>query len=521
MRAGWYKGDKINIRGICYDQLGVQLDHDLISKSLGSLKTEESVRLFLKSIIGNFSLMFETESHLYCLTDLIASTPLFYFLSDSAAHVSDDIYELYSVSGSKIDNELFEELYTFGYVLGGNTLCEGIRKMSANSLTIFRKSDQSVTSETVKTFENRISPNIEKNELFGMIQKSLSNAFNRMLESLDGKHIVVPLSGGFDSRLLVCELKSLGVSDLTCFTYGEIDDYDVRESKRVAGKLGYKWLFIEYTETIWKNFVADSQTADYLNFAGQLNTLPHFQDFIAVKYLKENELIPENSVIIAGHTGDLLGGKQIPVEIVESKSQNWTVERFNKLLLRKHANYGFVSQKITRRLRETILERNIYPPHDGDEDSFIRALDIWNFYERQQKFIINSVRVYEFFGYEWRLPLWDSEIADLWYGMPSVYRKNKTLYNDYLNEQLFAEFELGKRYKHIRERGVIGLSIKGIARLGKDVMASLGIIKRSPFLKFFRREVKLEFRYYRQKALSDRDLMAQFTLYYNRIISKL
>jgi hypothetical protein len=34
--------------------------------------------------------------------------------------------------------------------------------------------------------------------------------------------------------------------------------------------------------------------------------------------------------------------------------------------------------------------------------------------ERQAKFICSSVRVYEDFGFEWRLPLFDHELMDFW-----------------------------------------------------------------------------------------------------------
>ncbi|WP_269848621.1 asparagine synthase-related protein [Methanosarcina horonobensis] len=48
--------------------------------------------------------------------------------------------------------------------------------------------------------------------------------------------------------------------------------------------------------------------------------------------------------------------------------------------------------------------------------------------ERQAKFIINSVRVYEFFGYEWRIPLWDAELMEFFLRVPIEHRINRNLY---------------------------------------------------------------------------------------------
>ena len=42
------------------------------------------------------------------------------------------------------------------------------------------------------------------------------------------------------------------------------------------------------------------------------------------------------------------------------------------------------------------------------------AFEVWDWQERQAKWIVNSVRNYEFYGYEWRMPLWYNEIMDYW-----------------------------------------------------------------------------------------------------------
>jgi len=59
--------------------------------------------------------------------------------------------------------------------------------------------------------------------------------------------------------------------------------------------------------------------------------------------------------------------------------------------------------------------------------------------ERQAKFIVNSVRVYEFWGYEWRIPLWDNQLMDFFSGVPLKLRLEKKLY-DPLVDRVYGAF---------------------------------------------------------------------------------
>ena len=38
-----------------------------------------------------------------------------------------------------------------------------------------------------------------------------------------------------------------------------------------------------------------------------------------------------------------------------------------------------------------------------------QALEAWDSRERVSKYIVNSVRAYEFWGYDWWVPFWDAE----------------------------------------------------------------------------------------------------------------
>jgi len=58
-------------------------------------------------------------------------------------------------------------------------------------------------------------------------------------------------------------------------------------------------------------------------------------------------------------------------------------------------------------------------------ESFVSLCECRNISVRQAEFIVNSVRVYEFFGYEWYSPIWNSEIMGFWAKVSLKYRIKK------------------------------------------------------------------------------------------------
>ena len=68
-------------------------------------------------------------------------------------------------------------------------------------------------------------------------------------------------------------------------------------------------------------------------------------------------------------------------------------------------------------------------------ETFAAASAWFNVQERQAKFIVNSVRAYEYFGYEWLIPLWDNALFDFWAKVPITLRYQRRLYFQAVNHR--------------------------------------------------------------------------------------
>ena len=71
--------------------------------------------------------------------------------------------------------------------------------------------------------------------------------FKRIVEDTSNKNVWVPLSGGLDSRLVICKLKEHGCENLRAFSYGPPGNYEASAARHVAEVLKVPWVFVPDT----------------------------------------------------------------------------------------------------------------------------------------------------------------------------------------------------------------------------------------------------------------------------------
>ena len=426
----WIKGNILINNSILKNDEIIQISHELVN--------EEKNEDILQSLNGSYSLVIETPEKILGVVDRLRSIPLFYYQKDDDFVISDDANYLREKFSPSFNEEAGAEFLVTGYVTGNETLFKYIYQIRAGEYFIYNKSDGSLKTYYYHRYLHGNYLSEPDEVLLSRLDDIMLRVFQRLIDTAEGEQLVVPLSGGLDSRIIVAMLKRLGVKDVICFSYGRKGNYEAEISRQVAEAVGYQWYFIEYTKEKMYNWYNSDEMKEYSDYAGNLTSLPHIQDYFAVKELKEKGLISEKAVFVPGHSGDMLAGSWIPDDS-SSKLDNYN--RFFEYIIKRHYslwNWNVMANKEFESVFQTKINRSINNIHISDFDDFVNAMELFNFNERQAKFIVNSVRVYEHYNYRWWLPFWDNELIDFFRKVSFKERINCRLYHLYVTDILFT-----------------------------------------------------------------------------------
>lgn len=433
----WKRVGTTRARGYGFHQGRIH-DAQELAALLDNCDNEQAWQDAVKQFNGYFAAVTEREGRVWAAVDRLRSIPLFYgqtgaklYLSDDASWVRDRL------SDREIDGLAAAEFLLTGYVTDSDTLSPSVKQLRTGELLSF-SADAGGAIECTRyyAFHHNNFIEADTDQLVSRLESVHHNVFERLVKSIDGRPIVIPLSGGYDSRLIGVSLRDAGVRDVTCYNYGVPGNWESGISQELAKYLGFKWVYIPYTAERWKRWAGIDAFHDYFQSAGNLTSVPHVQDWPAIWELrKQGELTPE-SVIVPGHSGDFLAGSHIPKGYLNQD----TVTRRQVLDSIYNAHYTLWDWPPGKRQLKSQLDNRIESVMGGalGDCSVEQAADLyewWDIQERQAKFICNSLRVYDFFGCDWRLPLFDHELMDFWARIPVHRRYKRTLYFEFVAQR--------------------------------------------------------------------------------------
>ncbi len=408
---------------------------------LDKIQEFDELKEILKKLHGIFAAILERDNFLYLITDITRTFPLFYTINDNKIIISDNTFYIKNRLKPKLNPFSCAEFLKCGYTSGSETILQGVYQVQAGEILTIDKEKGEIKKEFYYDYTVTKKEIYSKNynKLKDDLLKIFDHIIDRVLYFAKENTIVIPLSGGYDSRLIAALLKKNGYENVICYTYGLPNSSEAIVARKVAKRLGYDWYFIEQTDALVDPFYPDSDWFfEFYKYAFNHVSATHLQDFFVFKYLHENKLLPKNSIIAPGHSGDFLAGSHLRKLPLPKRKEN-VVSR----ILAKHyiLNDSIkLNKKIIQKLREYIEN---YP-----NETFPYSIDDnWNMKERQAKYIVNSNRTYEFFGYRHIIPLWDIEIVEFFRKLPIKYKYNQILYNDVIRNNIFNKFNISLSHK--------------------------------------------------------------------------
>jgi asparagine synthase (glutamine-hydrolysing) len=455
-------------RGYAYDQ-----DKLLLGKALAQFFAREPKHSLGSALLranGLFSVVRVTGRSLVAAVDRIRSIPLFYALGEDCFYLSDDAYWVSGQVPGGYDELSVAEFLLAGHVWGRNTLRSRVKELQAGEM-LFVEEEQRVPRISLTRYYNYVHHDYftcPKESILAEWDAILLRTFDRLVRSVGGRTIVVPLSGGYDSRLIAIMLRRLRYENVICFTYGIPEHWEAGIAQQVARGLGYRWEFIPYSHELWYQAFHSKEFRSLVRFADGLTSVVPFQDWPAVQKLKEHGTIPKDSVIVPGHgiyttvrwllqsfIREYRVSKNHPAdEIVRDHFSLWDSRELHDMWCWKTP-----PKELRLRLKKKVLGIIGDIPRETVQAN---AAEYWAWQERQAKLFANSVRVYEYLGYDWRMPLWDSEVISFWERVPVHYGLRKELCIDYVK----------------RVQSSLGLdSIKEHLTLQKRLLSSMNLLE--------------------------------------------
>ncbi|WP_207650935.1 asparagine synthase-related protein [Lactonifactor longoviformis] len=403
-----------------------------IKELLESIQNVEQATAFVKEVNGFFALVIELSGTVFLAADHERTIPLFYEIKNDNVFVYNHIsIEMIKTHGR--NRQALKEFNSCLFISGNDTVACNIKGVMAGETVII--SDGKVSRQYYYKFDNAKVEYIDKYELFRMIDEKFVEAIKRLIKFLDGRCAVIPLSGGHDSRLVAYYLKRLKYDKIVTYTYGPRGNSEAITSEKVAKFLDIEWHCVEYEPPKLQVLFKD-KFDELVNFYSNGVSSVCIQDWYAVDYLHKKGVFPKNSVFVPGHSFDAIAGSVILPKYIQNDVI--TKQQLMEDILYKHYSEG--KRKLSSKTRSYFktkindeLLRN--EPDILSSDRAFNLFQNYNVRERQAKFICCQTKLYEYYDYDWYLPLWDNELIAFWETINISCKYNRKLFFDFTNYQ--------------------------------------------------------------------------------------
>lgn len=407
-----------------------------LAARFSELDTVDAVESALRTFNGFFSIITETDRGILLSTDRIASFPLFYSIDDGDAYVSDDPSWVRTQVNDTTFDEIGELEYLLsGYVTGRKTLSPNVSQLLCGERLLVGDDSDDDSFARTRWYEFP-QPNEQVSrsdaELLSEFDSVLERVYSRLIEYADGRPIVVSLSSGHDSRLNLIMLSKLGYDNLIALTHGE-GEGEAELCQYIAEDFGVPWVYVSKTHDEWFRWYNSQEREKFQSDCRYLDRVPTLEGALSVRTARNQGLIPDDSVFVTGD-GVISTGEHIPPKFVDDGSVS--AESVFETIVQSHYKYWDWDEAVEAVLTEQVASGLDHPTVSSTADA-VEVMERWDWQERQAKFIPRK-HIFEFWDYDWWMPLWDDEFVDFWCRLPVEAKFDKQLFRQYVEQQYAA-----------------------------------------------------------------------------------
>lgn len=408
---------------------------DALAASLAEAPDDAARTKLLNATDFLFALIVETPDRVIAASDLVRSTPIYVARTVTGWAVGNDARALAAQLASHApDRDSLLEIEMAGYATGGATAYADLRVLECGGFVVFDDEHAEFVPHRYFRYLRAAGTNgtaaDELGNTLDQLRQTLDKVFSELVRRAGGRKVLVPISGGLNSRLVLAKLVEHGCPNLASFSYGTPGNTDASIGREVAEKLGVPWQFV--ASRGHRAFFGGDDGRKFWRFCDGLACVPSPQDIVPLSELRPGP----DTIMVNGQTGDFLSGGHIPPAL---RSGDCSRETFLATITGKH--YGLWRSLATAEHLRTIGRRIEHvtgplPPRLSVSEAIARH-ELWEYEARQASWVVNAQRTYEYLGLGWELPLWDPRLIWLFRDASAEQKAGQGLYRGYLEKWNF------------------------------------------------------------------------------------
>lgn len=389
---------------------------------------------YVRKIDGSFNAVVvdSNQRQLILGADRMGHRQLYYYEDDACFLFATEIKALlaYERFDRTVDRRGIADYFNFSYCLGDRTFFERVKRFPGGYIAIVTPENTSFERYWDFHFDHESTSSIPE------LVEELDTVYRGVIRKQigDTKDVIVPLSGGLDSRFIIAHVLDMGIEP-HCFTHGVPGCLDLKVAEEVASTLNLKHHRFVDIQPQW--FVESHDRFVYLT-DGMVNANPCMLLAISAQYG-----LPARSTVFAN---GIFGGPTNfgssyfrAYDIVDHMSHEDQIGNLRRSLFgdlatdESYEKFAPGFREMARTQYGISLEEE-FVKHRGVSERFHHQKDVFFIRNRLTRFM-NQVDCNRYMWHD-HFALYDDALLDFYLRLPSKIKCSRKFFSEYFKTKL-------------------------------------------------------------------------------------